>query len=326
MNVQYKNFLVPQIQNTVIVILVAVAVWFGSPFGNESATVDSISPLTSYFLSLLQNDFWLLRALSFVFVLFAALLLVLLNNRFSLIRIQTFLPALFYVMTVGFLDNQSNALNGGNIAALFILLSLFQLLSTNSERETDKVFNIFLSLSLASLFVFQTILLLPFFWIGFVLIFIPSVRTFLASLIGLIVPYLLAVPLYLYFSETSDIPLFIPENFAAFNLYSPNLFEWIFLLVSALVLLISFVSLILSGQKESVRTRKVNYAFYVLLLGNIAIMAFSGAHTIEMLPVTALFFSLLVSHYFSFNYNWFSKTLMGLYILSGAVLFVSQFL
>ncbi|MDR1699052.1 MAG: hypothetical protein LBR75_04445, partial [Prevotellaceae bacterium] len=92
MTVRYKNFLVPQIQNTVIVILVAVAVWFGSPIGNEPPAAGSILPLTHYLLALLQDYVWLSRVLSFIVVTLTAFLLVLLNSRFSIIRIQTFLP------------------------------------------------------------------------------------------------------------------------------------------------------------------------------------------------------------------------------------------
>ena len=326
MNIHYKNFLVPQIQNTVIVIIVAVAVWFGSPFDNEPSAAASISPLTNYLLGLLQNYAWLSRVLSFVLALLSAFLLVQLNNQYGIVRIQTFLPALFYVMTVGFLDNQSNLFNGGNIATLFVLLALFEFLSINSERETGKVFNVFLSLSLAGLFVFQTILLVPFFWFAFAIIFLPSLRMFLASFIGLIVPYLFAVPLYLYFSETPDIHFLVQEKISSFDLYQCNWFEGIFLLILGSVLFISFVSFVLSAQRESVRTRKINYAFYILMLGSTAITLLSGEHFAELLPVTALSFSVLASHYFSFNYNWFSKTLMCLFVFAGATLFVSQFI
>jgi hypothetical protein len=325
MNTQYKNFLAPQILNTVLVFIVAFVVWFGSPFGSEPSVTLSVSPLSNYFMTLLQDFPWISRLVSFALVLVAAFLLVVLNNRHSIIRIQTFYPALFYVMIVGFLDNRSGLLSGGNIAALFILVSLSELLSISDNRDTGKVFNVFLLLSIASLFVFQLILLLPFLWIALVLLILPDLKTILASLIGLLLPYLFAIPIYFYVAENPDLFSLLQTKLSSFGLYSCNLMEGIYLLVLILVLLIAFVSFSLSSGRENIRTRKINYVFYILMFGSICITLLSGEDFADLNPVAALFIAMLSAHYFSFNYNWFSKTLLGIFILSGLSVFIYQF-
>ncbi len=286
MNIQYKNFLVPQIQNTVIVMIIAVAVFFAAPCGSEPAAAPSLAPLSNYLLSFLQPCAWLSRSIGFVWVSFVGFLLILLNSRYSVIRIQTFLPALLYIITAGLSGIHSNLLSGGNIAAFFVLLSLFAFLSVENERDTDKIFNTFFTLSLASLFVLQTVLLLPFYWLCLWILLMPTLRTFLASVTGLIVPYLFALPVYFYHS--GNILLFWQERIDSFSHYSLHLFGGIYLLVLSLVLLVSFVSFLRSAHKEGFHTRKLNYLLYVLMLGSITATLLSGRYMIEMLPVTAL--------------------------------------
>ena len=214
-NAKYKNILMPKPQTGVLVVIVAVVIWFFSSFDESLFDFGVSTPLTNYMLLSLGNMAWVSRILGLVLVLIISFLLVRLNERYNIIRIQTFLPALFYVLMVGTVDNSSNVLNGGIIAAFFILLSISELLSDSkvSGRQSHKAFNVFLLLSLATLFYFELIVLVPFFWIGAVFFRMFDIRMFLASIVGFIFPYVFLVPIYIYWKGSSELLSILQNRF-----------------------------------------------------------------------------------------------------------------
>lgn len=290
-----------------IVLFLLFAVLFGSFFTDTRTEPDKIFDL--YFFGLLRNlltQFTFISFIStFVFVVLLAFLLFQCNENFSFIRVRTMIPILLFIFFLA-TSNYKIEYCFGLISCFFILITMWLFLPVYQEKEpVGNIFNTFFFISVGSFFSFDFLLLMPVFWISFSLLRIGSIRTLLASIIGLLVPYIICLPILYLTGGLQEFLASLQQQWMMFsisNIKSPQLLYQIFFLI---LLLISFIHFLVNINADKIKTRQILYFFYLLTFTLFFISVVRNSF-INMFPAIAMLSSISLGHYFSLKNSRFA--------------------
>jgi hypothetical protein len=132
-----------------------------------------------------QHQWWIQLAC----YILATYLMILLNNFNALIRIYSRAVTSAFIILSGVACFIFPSLEG-SIVTLGLMASLLTLFTTYQNREaTGWIYYTFLFLGLASLAKVHLFVFIPIYWVMMIIISNLSLRTFIASLFGLLTPY-----------------------------------------------------------------------------------------------------------------------------------------
>ena len=142
--------------------------------------------LVIWFISgVIQHQWWIQMA---CYVL-ATYLMILLNNFNSLIRVYSRAITSAFIILSCVASFLFPSLEGGIVTVGFVA-SLLTIFATYQNREaTGWIYYTFLILGLASVAKIHLLMLIPIYWILMIFLSSISLRTFIASLLGLLTPY-----------------------------------------------------------------------------------------------------------------------------------------
>ncbi|GHT60869.1 hypothetical protein FACS189451_01730 [Bacteroidia bacterium] len=251
-----------------------------------------------------------------------ALSLLNLNNIFTIIRRRTLLPALFYLILVGCNPVFDLDWKGALVALLMMINYLFLFHTYQKPDSQLNALNISLLLVLGSLLWPQFLLFFPVFWLGFYWFRSFNLRVFLASLVGIIVVYLIIYAWSVYRDDWWMFLDYLPKPEEIFAIHEPNLsnYEWISLGIIFLASIFAGFNLFVSNISEKVRTVSIlKYMYITSFL--IFFMAFVQSEYRSIWEsVGYISIALILAHYFTLTNRLYIKILMLVFILAMLVL------
>lgn len=203
----------------------------------------------------------------FVLTAVQVALLVRLNVKYILIENRSFLPAFIFIFfTACFFQMQRQ--HPALWSNLFVLIAIDRLFVTyRREKAFSEVFDVSLLISIGSLFYFNTIYFIFFFWIAFMAIKPFRVAEWVISLMGLVAPYFIAGAYY-YLAGKLPVLLDLLKNnlFADYDklLYLGNSY-YLFFLFLLFVFIISFFYFLQGTSIRKVVVRRY-YTIFILLV------------------------------------------------------------
>lgn len=228
-------------------------------------------------------------------------ILFIINNRFSLIRSRSNLP---YVTPLLFLSLHPYFLvmTGNYIAIIFILFAFIPLLE--SYQKPDSYLYSFRSsilIAVASLFQIYALVLIPLWWRGERTMRGPQLRSFLASLFGVILVYISLFSVYLVldhiYAFLHPIRYFIAFSIPDIPDYS--IFEWVVFIFIVLFFIINMIISIKEFARDKVLTLNlmqfINYLIVFLLIVQIVFWEV----TLFYLTLSIALISFLCSYFYS---------------------------
>lgn len=127
--------------------------------------------------------------LGFALYVLTTFFLINLNNIFAIIRIRTSIQSFLFLLLATAFPQLYDELPG-LLLGLSFLTAFYQLFgSYRQERSSGALFNTFAFAGIASLFVPQSLLLVPLLWIGAASFQSLNLKSLLASIIGFILPW-----------------------------------------------------------------------------------------------------------------------------------------
>jgi len=321
-SIAYTNFL----WGAGLLLLVAAASVNHFIFGGLEIKVDSylLKSISNYtFLGFSLYDIldypFINHLTQFLLLMGTSFILQYLSSEFRLIRVRSYFPFFLFCLFSGtiipFLP-----LNGAALSCLLLTISFFRLFrSLDHGFENRAVFDAFVLLALASVFLSRLLYLIPVIWLVMSVLQVMSIRSFLASLLGILsvlwifggVSFLIGDFSFLL-AYSSDLINFHMFDFSAIS--SPAISYIVFLAVLIISAIISFWP---KQHLDKLQTR--NYLNSVLLIwfALLILWIFSGNEESYMLPLFALS-SLVIAHFFSLVDSLFSRimflALLGLSI------------
>lgn len=213
---------------------------------------------------LIENQWW------FQFACFAisSYLMVELNNRNALIRIYSkMVSCAFLVLSVAacfmFADIKEGVTGLLMIAAYILLFRTYQ-----DKSAAGNTYYTFLCLGLASMAHVHSLYFVPAYWL-LMLFFMQtmSMRTFCASLLGLLTPYWFASAYFIFYSD-----FITPLNHFAEIFHFPGLLNLSILSMQQVIVFIFINILLITGSihfmntsyNDKIRTRMMYYSFITM--------------------------------------------------------------
>ena len=218
----------------------------------------------------IQHQWWIQLAC----YILATYLMILLNNFHALIRIYSRAIASAFIILSGVACFIFPSLEGC-IVTVGLVASLLTLFTTYQNREAAGwIYYTFLILGVASVANIHFLVFIPIYWIMMIFINSLSLRTFIASLFGLLTPYWIWIAVVLFFYKDNLTPftnLFQPlTEVTFFNAYGSiplsHYLTYAFLVILAFTGIIHFLR---KSYNDKIRTRQF---YYSIIFFNIVVL------------------------------------------------------
>ena len=209
----------------------------------------------------IQHQWWIQLAC----YILATYLMILLNNFHALIRIYSRAITSAFIILSGVACFIFPSLEGC-IVTVGLVASLLTLFTTYQNREAAGwIYYTFLILGVASVANIHFLVFIPIYWIMMIFINSLSLRTFIASLFGLLTPYWIWIAVVLFFYKDNLTPftnLFQPlTEVTFFNAYGSiplsHYLTYAFLVILSFTGIIHFLR---KSYNDKIRTRQFYYS------------------------------------------------------------------
>lgn len=259
-------------------------------------------------------------AVSLVVVILLGFLMQLVNDRYMFIRIRSKLPAsLFMIILAGFTG--MHTLHPVYFGAVFLMVAISRLFSIfEKAKPYSAVFDVGFWLGMGTLFYFNLVVLLPAFLIG-VLVLTRETRwrEYLILILGLVVPLLFAWSFYFFFGKAEVITeVFYKSTMTPVNHFRTNFALHGYLSLLILFTILASVDILRQYDSKKVSSRKYFLVFFLIFIFSMVSFAFIPATSQEMLVISAIPVTYLISNFFVFMKRRFWSELL-FYLLLGAV-------
>lgn len=227
---------------------------------------------------LFSEGIWAQLALTAI----ATLLMVELNNRNSLIRIYSRMVSCSFLVMTMMTPHKIESIDGCIVSMCFVAFYLALCNAYQDKKATGYVLWAFAAIGVSSIVWIQILLFIPVLWVLTATnILAMSLRTFVASILGVIMPYWFLSAYYIYIGDIMPIvdhiatianfePLFIYKN-CSINDFLPLCF----IILLAITGSIHFLR---TSYKDKIRTRMIYEMFITMSVATIVLILLQPQH------------------------------------------------
>lgn len=238
----------------------------------------------------------------------ATFLMMELNNANALIRIFSRMVSCYMLMLTScvlFLFAEQPV----GLTAVCIMVSLIALLHTYQDRNSSGwTFYSFLGLGMSTLIsVHMAWLALPYWLIMAASLRSWSVRTFMASLLGLVMPYWFAIPVLLATGDFHHMwqQLSALADFTHIaDITEIDTRRWIALATTVAMGITGSIHFLRSSVNDKIKTRMFFYSFITLWLAALVVMVLQTSAFDHMLIFMIICVSPLIGHFIALTHTW----------------------
>lgn len=306
MRITLKKIITPSLSLSTLLIMASIALWL-VVFSTTviDSPVELGSPLSKAVESILPAGL-LTSITSLLLTLLNAFLIAQLNNRFTIIRNRTFIPVFVFLMLMS-VAGQTHQLPGAHFALTLLLIALFVFFNMFRDKQaSEQAFLGSLLIATGSLFIEPILLFLAVCWMGMIRFGSFSLRTFLASVFGGLVPWIFYFTIRYYFE--ADL-LWINTLFTGFEtgftLFERPVNELIYLACMTLIIITGLVGLYSNLHGDSIQSRaKLNFLTIILIFSFAFSIVFVNCYAI-FIPFTLMAYAVLIAHPLTLKPNGF---------------------
>lgn len=316
MKVSIKRLINPTLSLSVIVFGITIIIWgivFLLSDVNPSHTSESI--LSLMLDSLLESNL-LQNIVVFLISALNALLILQLNNRFTIIRTRTFMPVIIYLLLIS-VWKETHDLVSLHFTLSLIIGSFFVFFNMFRNKEaTEQAFLGSFFIGVGSLFIEPIILIIPVCWLGFIALQCLSLRTWLASMIGTLSPWILYFAVRYFIEPDLNWVYDLVGGFElGLTINFNETVHLIYLISIILVFAIGFVGLMSNLQGDSLHTRaKISFQLLLFVFSFIFSLIFKNMY-LEFMLIVALTGSILMAHPLTLKPRGFYAYLFYIFVL-----------
>jgi len=307
-------------------MLTVALVWFSDLFIQNSIRLDIhdktvVSDINGYF----SKQLLLSNIVSLLITALNAFIIGQLNNKYTIIRTRSFLPVLFFVLLMASW-HETHTVVISHIALSLILLSFFAIFRAYRNRNaSEQAFLSSFLIALASIFIEPLILFIPLIWIGLILFHSMSLRNFLATIVGVITPWILYAAVKLYYQPDLTWLLSISESFQlGIPILGRPLNELIYSAIIFVLSIIGLVGLSANINQDSMQTRGLmNFNTWFLVLSFVYSMIFVRQFFV-FLPFIGVGIAILLAHPLTLKKSNFFTYLFLIFIFVNIIFVISN--
>ncbi len=247
-----------------------------------------------------------------------SLLLQQVNNTFNIINKRTILPAFFFL-----LFTQTDTRNDENLMGIIsvLVIALCLIFAFKSYRNTESQmssFNVALLLTLGSVLCWNPLVFfIPLFWLGFYILRSFSIKSFAASLIGILTIYFFFSAWCLYQENWNLFIEKLPQikQLSDIRFINLSIMDWIVFSVFFILLIISGINILMVGISEKIQTAM--FLRVLLLFAGVTLILsfFFSSMTKNLKLIGFVPFSYIFARYFTLSEKKYNIILLSIIIL-----------
>jgi hypothetical protein len=197
---------------------------------------------------------------------------------------------------------------------------------SRDRKASEEAFMGSFLISLSSLLINPVIFIIPLCWIGFIMSQSFSLRTFSASVFGMIAPWIIYLSvLFMIQPDTNIYQQFNMNLSSELSITTFSLVEMIYAGSISIIMIISIFEMYSITNSDAINTRN-KLDFLLFLLISLVILAFIFRNQfISFLPLIALVYALLISHPLTLKQNNFSGILFLIFCLINIAFIISKY-
>lgn len=242
-------------------------------------------------------DSWLGTSINLAVTFGVMVMMIVVNRTYNVLRAMTWLPAGLFAVMAAAVPSVVLSLNSGPMLALAVICCVYLLFSCYGDPgRTRRVFLAFLILSAGSATQYCFVVFIPVFWVICAQMRILNTRTLLASIFGLLTPWILMFGSGL----RSLTDLHLPSIESVFAIYSTPEIVYL-LIVSGLTAAIAISSTALNVWKTiayNARARGYNGALTLIVVITIVAMAIDCRNLTAYVTLLDMCAAYQLTHYF----------------------------
>jgi hypothetical protein len=234
-----------------------------------------------------QSVFWA-AAFSYVLAILVAFTVNRVVGRYGLLGKQSVLPALIFGLLVSaFLSVQR--LHTIWVFTLFFLLAIERIMgAASSSRKEVRCFDGGVLLGVGVLIYAKGIYLYPMLILAMGILRVLSLRSFISSLLGLLLPMILSGGYYFLFSNVDELAVYFVLNlFSNTGQFDHNLASQIYLPVVVFLTIVGLINLVRYIPTQKIATRK-HFRVIIWLILVTAALCLTPFFSVEITPLVAI--------------------------------------
>jgi hypothetical protein len=305
--------------NVGAILLISLSIWVIHYFSNSQFILESN---TTFIYQLLFSPFKnypsIITIFTFLLLSFKLFLLKFISEKYKLVGLSGFIVPFVYLLSVS-TTLSDVMLHPILIANLFIILALLRIFSLSEEAKAGKLlFDIGFLIALSSMFYTTLLLLLLLIWISLFLIKPFKLSEWLASLLGVILPYIILFSITYLFDNTAifvnhfDLSIF--KEISVFKPFNINRAAMIFPLIGLLIFPFAYYEYI---ERKLINKLK-NYHWILLYLFIITELLFilGGLDFVGSMLLCAPFLAFyLTVAYISIEKSWIMESFVMIWVI-----------
>ncbi|PWE00548.1 hypothetical protein DDZ16_05670 [Marinilabilia rubra] len=244
-----------------------------------------------------QSVFWS-AAFSYLLAMMIAFSVNRVVGRYGLLGKQSVLPVLLYALLVsGFLAVQR--LHVVWVFALFFILAVERIMGANqSTKKEIRSLDAAVLVGVGSLMYAKGLYLYPLLLVVMGVLRLLTIRTFIASLIGLLLPFLISAGYFFIIGTTQEFLLFIVLNLLSnTGQFSHNLASQIYLPLVGVLTLMGIINVFRYLPMQKIITRK-HFRVIIWVIFLTSAVCLTPFFSLELAPVVAIGPSVVLTFWF----------------------------
>ncbi len=281
-------------------------------------------PLWDLMISVLKSNHLLASLISMAIALMVMFSVNRIANRYSLFSGPTALPGFLYMLFVsGYLMAQK--LHPVWFFTPLLISSIERLFAAHGERKPMTwCFEASFALSLGTLFYAKGIYFMAFIWIIMFILRQFTFKTFTASVLGLLLPYLFIFAYYFWHDQSNVFVDVIFENFASpLAYFEHTIYSQVYNSIIGFLVFISILGIVRILPAIKIITRK-HFRIFIWLIILCIVAAITPYFSLEVIPVWAIGASIITGRFLSVIQRPFLQELF-FYLILGITI-AAQFL
>lgn len=306
-------------------VITTLLIWFADIYIQSwDSANNSLNNASATFRILEAAPFWA-KFLSLLLSALNAFLISQLNNRHSIIRNRSFLPVFFFTLLVASWYN-THIIPLAHFTLTLFLFALFVFYSIFRNRNAaEQVYASTVLVAIASLIYAPLTLYIPVFWIGLGMFHSFSLRTFLASILGALTPWIIYVAINYGYHQNFDWIQPLADSFTVgLQILERPINELIYLVALLALAIFGFAGVLSNISQDSLQTRALIYFnTLVLFFSFVASILFVRMYFV-FLPFVGMTYALLLAHAITTGKSDYYKLLFIIFVVLNAAYILSN--
>lgn len=252
-------------------------------------------------VGLMVGNIWI----EFAFAIISTLLMVELNNRNALMRTYSRMVSCSFLVLITMATLPHPSFKASIVTMCFIAFYLIIWNGYQDQLSTGWTFYAFFCIGLASMVFIQVVYYLPILWL--LMMFFTnsfSIRTFFASIIGVVTPYWFSAGYYAFTNNLDSLATHFEDfvNYHELFTYSQitihQILTFAFIIILGLIGMVHFVQ---TSYADKIRTRMIYESFIMMNFVTLTFLILQPQHGKELGGILIVNTAPLIAHFITFT-------------------------